>query len=188
MGKSRWGAAVVLSSLFSIPVSVATDLLSVAAFSEYVQSQTESQQERPQFRGFLPLTNFYSTPRPLPFGQPGELIRSEEFDEYQLPEGVSAFRILYHSRSASGRDVAASGVVLTPDQPPPTGGWPVIAWAHGFTGIARHCAPSLMRNLNDGPFLTHMSSWVMPWWQQTTRDWEQISGTRPSICNRMRRT
>ncbi len=63
-------------------------------------------------------------------------------------------RILYHSRDSSGQDVAASGVVLTPDQPPPAGGWPVIAWAHGFTGIARRCAPSLMRNLNEGPFLS----------------------------------
>jgi len=82
------------------------------------------------------------------------LIRSEEFYEYQLPEGVSASRILYHSRSASGMDVATSGVILTPDQPPPAGGWPVIAWAHGFTGVARQCAPSLMRNLNEGPFLS----------------------------------
>ena len=82
------------------------------------------------------------------------MIRSEEFYEYQLPEEVSASRILYHSRSASGADVAASGVVLTPDQPPPAGGWPIIAWAHGFTGVARQCAPSLMRNLNEGPFLS----------------------------------
>ena len=154
MGKSALVRRSCSILLFSIAVSVATDLLSLAAFTEYVQSQTESQRDRPQFRVFLPLTNFYSTPRPLPSGQPGELIRSEEFDEYQLPEGVSAFRILYHSRSASGSDVAASGVVLTPDQPPPAAGWPVIAWAHGFTGIARHCAPSLMRNLNEGPFLS----------------------------------
>jgi alpha-beta hydrolase superfamily lysophospholipase len=81
-------------------------------------------------------------------------MRSEGFDEYQLPEGVSAFRILYHSRSADGEDVAASGVVLLPDEPPPAGGWPVIAWAHSFTGTARRCAPSLMRNLNEGPFLS----------------------------------
>ncbi|MGH9502572.1 MAG: alpha/beta hydrolase [Terriglobales bacterium] len=82
------------------------------------------------------------------------MIRSEEFDEYQLPEGVSAVRILYHSRSANGEDVAATGVVLTPDEKPPSEGWPVIAWAHGFTGIARQCSPSLMRNLNEGPFLS----------------------------------
>jgi alpha-beta hydrolase superfamily lysophospholipase len=138
---------------FSIAAGAASALTAVPAIAESVGGQTESQTERHHFRGFLPLTSFYSTPTPLPRGQPGELIRAAEFDEYQLPEGVSASRILYHSRSASGKDVAASGVVLTPDQAPPAGGWPIIAWAHGFTGIARHCAPSLMRNLNEGPFL-----------------------------------
>jgi acetyl esterase/lipase len=140
--------------LISIAVGVAAEVPPVAAFAQSAQSQTETRADRPEFRRLLPLTTFYTTPSPLPAGQPGELIRSEEFDEYQLPEGVSAFRILYHSRSAGGMDVAASGVVLTPDPPPPTGGWPVIAWAHGFTGTARQCAPSLMRNLNEGPFLS----------------------------------
>ena len=29
-----------------------------------------------------------------------------------------------------------------------------MAWAHGATGVARPCAPSLMRNLGHGPFLS----------------------------------
>ena len=103
----------------------------------------------------LPLTKFYDTPHPLPAGKPGELIRSESFDEYELPPEVSAVRILYHSRSASGEDVATSGVVLVPSEgKPPAGGWPIIAWAHGATGVARVCAPSLMRNVGHGPFLS----------------------------------
>jgi len=103
----------------------------------------------------LPLTRFYDTSHPLPAGKPGELIRSESFVEYELPPEVSAVRILYHSRSASGEDVATSGVVLIPsEQKPPAGGWPVIAWAHGATGVARVCAPSLMRNVGHGPFLS----------------------------------
>jgi len=102
----------------------------------------------------LPLTRFYDTPRPLPSGKPGELIRSELFEEYEIPLSVSAVRILYHSRSATGEDVSASGVVLIPyEKNPPPGGWPIIAWAHGATGVARSCAPSLMRNLGHGPFL-----------------------------------
>ena len=88
--------------LFGIVAGVAAALAPAAAVAASAQGQTESQTDRHQFRGFLPLTVFYSTPSPLPPGQPGELIRSEEFDEYQLPEGVSAFRILYHSRSSSG--------------------------------------------------------------------------------------
>jgi len=103
----------------------------------------------------LPITKFYDAPSPLPAGKPGELIRSEEFDRYELPETVSAVRILYHSRSAVGQDVAASGIVLFPyDKKPPAGGWPVITWAHGASGVARSCAPSLMRNVGNGPFLS----------------------------------
>jgi acetyl esterase/lipase len=102
----------------------------------------------------LPLTKFYETPNPLPSGKPGDLIRSQPFDEYEVPPSVSAVRILYHSRSAAGEDVAASGVVLFPyDKKPPAGGWPVIAWGHAATGVARQCAPSLMRNVGHGPFL-----------------------------------
>ncbi len=102
----------------------------------------------------LPLTDFYATPDPLPAGKPGELIRSEPFYEYRLFYDISAVRILYHSRSPSGQDVAVSGVVLLPEKTPPSGGWPVIAWAHEFTGSARLCAPSLISNLNDGPLLS----------------------------------
>ena len=102
----------------------------------------------------LPITKFYNTPDPLPAGHPGDLIRSQQFDEYELPTSVSTVRILYHSRSASGHDVAVSGVVVYPyGKKPPARGWPVIAWAHGTNGVGLRCAPSLTRNLEHGPFL-----------------------------------
>jgi len=101
----------------------------------------------------LPLTSFYDTPHPLPVGKPGELIRSEPINQYSLPYELSAWRIVYHSRTLGGKDVAVSGVVLIPDGKPPAGGWPVIAWAHEFRGEARQCAPSLIRNLGVGPLL-----------------------------------
>jgi len=108
---------------------------------------------RSQIIHSFPLTMFYNTPDPLPAGKPGDLIRSREFDQYDLPVDVLAVRILYHSRSAKGEDVAASGVVLYPDKKAPAGGWPVIAWAHDLNGVARSCAPSLARNLRSGSFL-----------------------------------
>ncbi len=128
----------------------------ILAFTSNLFGQTEpsapNQSLRPM-RG-LPITKFYETPNPFPPGQPGDLIRSQSFDAYELPSSVSAVRILYHSRSAAGEDVAASGVVLFPyDRKPLSGGWPVIAWAHGDIGVARSCAPSLMRNVGHGPFL-----------------------------------
>jgi hypothetical protein len=128
--------------------------ISIGLEGAMAQAQATASAKRPDILRSFPLTKFYDTPDPLPPGEPGELIRSTEFEEYDLPPGVSAIRLLYHSRSASGDDVAASGVVLFPDDKPPAGGWPVIAWAHGWSGVARPCAPSLARNLQHGPFLS----------------------------------
>lgn len=119
-----------------------------------VSSSQPAKADKPQIRWTFPLTEFYSTPKPFPRGNPGELIRAEEFAEYALPSGVLAVRFLYHSRSATEQDVATSGVVLYPEQKPPLSGWPVIAWAHDLNGVARQCAPSLARNLEHGPFLS----------------------------------
>jgi hypothetical protein len=136
----------------SLVVTVAILFVTNPAFS---QAPAPAPLKRSQILHTLPLTKFYDTPHPLPAGKPGELIRSEPFDEYELPPEVSAIRILYHSRSASGEDVGTSGVVLLPsEKKPPAGGWPVIAWAHETTGVSRQCAPSLMRNVGHGPFLS----------------------------------
>src|SRR5713101_2916464 len=119
----------------------------------FAQAQTTTPAKGIRPPATLPLTSFYDTPHPLPPGKPGELIRSEPIDQYNLPYELSALRILYHSRTTNGEDVAVSAVVLIPDGKPPAGGWPVIAWAHEFRGMARQCAPSLMKNLGAGPIL-----------------------------------
>ena len=98
----------------------------------------------------LPITDFYSTPRNLSATKPGELLRKESFTGYSLPKGATAVRILYHSLDATGGNVATSGVVLIPAGTPPATGWPIIAWAHGTSGVARLCAPSAMKDVYYG--------------------------------------
>jgi hypothetical protein len=128
--------------------------ITVAILFAVTPVSAQAPAKRSEILRTLPLTSFYDTPHPLPLGKLGELIRSEPFEEYELPPEVSAVRIFYHSRSATG-NVATSGVVLTPsERKPPADGWPVIAWAHGADGVGRACAPSLMRNLGHGPFLS----------------------------------
>ncbi len=136
--------------------AIATCLMAVTPLETgRAVAQTQVPATKSEIRRTLPLTSFYDTPNPLPAGKPGELIRSQPFEEYALPAGVSAVRILYHSRSATREDVAASGVVLFPEEEtPPAGGFPIIAWAHGSIGVARQCAPSLMRNVYAGSFLS----------------------------------
>ena len=92
-------------------------------------------------------------PEPLPPGEPGEIIDIEELD---LGADFVGYRILYHSRSLRGDDIAVSGFVATPAGEPPPGGWPLVAFAHGTTGLADICAPSHEAEeliTEDGPYL-----------------------------------
>ena len=98
----------------------------------------------------LPLTSFYDAAENLSRNTPGNLLRSEASADYQLPAGASAVRILYQSLDAAGSPVAASAAVLVPAGQKPAAGWPVIAWAHGTSGVARQCAPSAMKNVYYG--------------------------------------
>lgn len=97
----------------------------------------------------LPRTALYETPA-LSGSKPGALLRRESFAGYAVPSGATAVRILYHSLSSDGAQVATSAVVLIPPGPAPAGGWPVIAWAHGTSGVARMCAPSLQKDMEYG--------------------------------------
>jgi len=96
----------------------------------------------------LPATPLYSNSA-LGTSRPGDLLAQEPVTSYSLPVG-SAVRIAYHSRDAADHDVPATAAVLIPVGEAPAGGWPVIAWGHGTSGVARQCAPSLMKDVYYG--------------------------------------
>ncbi|MET3820616.1 pimeloyl-ACP methyl ester carboxylesterase [Burkholderia sp. PvR073] len=95
----------------------------------------------------LTVTPFYIKPASEPPARPGTLVRAEPATDFALPPGVTATRILYHTRTADDTDTLATGVVLVPYGHPPPGGWPLLAWSHGTSGVAMSCAPSLMKSL-----------------------------------------
>jgi alpha-beta hydrolase superfamily lysophospholipase len=87
------------------------------------------------------LPAFYGVPDPLPAGKPGEVIKSEPVTVPALHGTMQ--RVMYHSQSIQGKDIPVTGLIAVPSAPPPPGGYPVISWAHGTTGIADTCAPSV---------------------------------------------
>lgn len=90
------------------------------------------------------LAGFYKVPAPLGPAPPGAIIRSSVIRTAgPLPTGATAYRVLYHSESDAGGDIAVSGMVIVPGGHPPAGGFPIVSWAHGTTGVADQCAPSL---------------------------------------------
>ena len=87
---------------------------------------------------------FYQTPDPLVASPPGTVIRAERIvGQVGLPPLAVAYRVLYHSESITGADIAVSGTVTIPGQPSPAGGYPIATWAHATDGLADQCAPSI---------------------------------------------
>lgn len=52
--------------------------------------------------------------------------------------------LLTHTMPAiAGGETQATSLLIVPDGTPPAGGWPLVAWAHGTTSVAKSsCAPS----------------------------------------------
>jgi len=100
-------------------------------------------------------TAFYAPPSPLMPAAPGTLIRAVKVTGVPgVPTGATVWRILYHSTTIYGADEAESGYVIAPSVPAPPGGHPVIAWAHGTSGFAAQCGPSLFTSSGgSGPYL-----------------------------------
>jgi hypothetical protein len=92
--------------------------------------------------------DFYTPPSPLSSAPPGTVIRSQPL-ALGGPGATApphhAWRVMYHSRDAHGRDIAVTGTVLTP-----TAAWdtatrgprPYISFGVGTQGLGHQCAPS----------------------------------------------
>jgi dienelactone hydrolase len=85
---------------------------------------------------------FYQPPKGIP-KQHGTLIWARKATGLvPLADAKYTQLVLYSSRTPQGAKDAISGSVSVPKGKPPKGGWPVITWAHGTTGVADICAPS----------------------------------------------
>ena len=161
-----------------IVVLSATSLLAVCT------SASASNPSRPRGVAVVPdtatahgPTSFYEPPDPLPPARPGTLIRD------QIVTGVpgittddTLWRILYHSRTIAGGDIAVSGYVVVPSAPVPRDGYPILSWAHGTTGAATKCAPSLFNALEgEGPYLVpDITKYLKAGWLIAATDYQGL--------------
>ena len=84
---------------------------------------------------------FYDTPSDVDTARPGTVMRSEPVADARV-SGAQVSRLLYASTGLDGAPIAVSGAVIVPDRRSQRDA-PVVAWAHGTTGIDPRCAPSL---------------------------------------------
>lgn len=108
--------------------------------------------------------SFYSAPHPERAAA-GTLIKSEAFTA-AIPAGAKGWRILYVTTRGDKRSLA-SAVVVAPERA--RAELPVVAWAHGTTGIAAGCAPSLLEKPFDN--VPDMAAIVREGWAYVGADY-----------------
>lgn len=145
-------------------------------------------------RAFPEPDAFYSVPPTLP-AEPGRLLRSEPF-ERQVPEGARAWRILYTTTLADGAPAVASGIVVAPSGSAVAAGnaenavntsnpesattaTPLVAWAHGTTGWASRCAPSLLEQPFESGALFVLDQVVANGWSLVATDYTGLGTPGP---------
>jgi pimeloyl-ACP methyl ester carboxylesterase len=113
-------------------------------------------------RAQVALPPFYVAASKLkPEGKLGQVLKREPVTT-SVP-GAKAWRIVYVSSDAAGRKTLSTALVVAPVGAAPKAGRPVVAWAHGTTGIAQNCGPSQLlepaQPLNEY-FLVGGNSWT----------------------------
>jgi hypothetical protein len=98
---------------------------------------------------------FYDPPKHFPKGTGKAIWARKAGGLVPLENAAKTKLILYTSTDPHGDRTAVSGSVSVPRGKPPKGGWPLITYAHGTTGVADVCAPS--RNATGGPVVPYVS-------------------------------
>ncbi|HET6309211.1 MAG TPA: lipase family protein [Rhodopila sp.] len=132
------------------------------------------------------MSAFYSWSGDVP-ATPGRMLRSETLDPVLGLAGAGEQRRILYT-STDGRDgktpVVVSGAYFVPRGTPPAGGWPLVAWAHGTTGVADICAPSWnMRSKRDA---TYLNAWLGQGYAIVATDYQGLGtpGPHPYLLTR----
>jgi pimeloyl-ACP methyl ester carboxylesterase len=95
--------------------------------------------------------SFYQQPKHLARYSVGTVIKSQPAKKVDpaVQQAGKLLRFMYRSEDATGAPRAETGVIIVPHGRAPSGGWPVVAWDHGTTGVGPACAPSRVPLLGD---------------------------------------
>ena len=87
------------------------------------------------------LDAFYATPTGIEAAEPGTLLRIESLSDVDVPGGAG-YRLLYRTERPDGSAAVSGAMAFVPVAPAPSGGRPILAFAHGTVGQGDACAPS----------------------------------------------
>lgn len=134
---------------------------------------------------------FYSPPKKMPAGHGRLIWQRKAGGSVPLKAAAVNKLVLYTSTSPSGKRVAVSGSVSVPKGKAPRGGWPIVSYGHGTTGIADKCAPS--RNRKGGvadPYISYtdpvMNQWLRAGYAVARSDYQGLGtpGAHPFLVGK----
>jgi pimeloyl-ACP methyl ester carboxylesterase len=93
----------------------------------------------------------------------------------RLSAGARTWLVLYRSTSLDGRPIAVSGSISIPRGTPPRGGWPVVSWAPGTTGVAARCAATRIPGSEAVNYVVpELNSWLRRGYAVLRTDYEGL--------------
>lgn len=176
--RRRW-TAIAATALLAVGSAACSSAKSSPRAVKDDSTTVTTTQAKPTTTAAAADGDFYAVPDPLPPGEPGDVIKSEPVDVPGL--NGEAYRVMYHSQSLEGDDIAVTGLVGVPKAAPPVDGFPVVSWAHGTTGIADACAPS--KTPTDANFLAVGNQLIGQGYVAVATDYEGLGtpGRHPYI-------
>jgi alpha-beta hydrolase superfamily lysophospholipase len=150
-------------------------LVTVAALAAFADIALRDEPSAPPEPGA-----FYDPPHPLPSGTPGTLLRAQAVED--PPAGTLGFRILYRSRSRTGKPAALSALLFVPRRPPPPSRRDIVAVTHPTVGVARRCAVSFDRTT--WPLIAGLQQFIAAGDAVVVPDFEGLGtrGTHPYLA------
>jgi pimeloyl-ACP methyl ester carboxylesterase len=166
--------------MLTVAVAVAVAVAVVAGFLATATAASAADlRARPVLTGPAGAA-FYTPPHHLPVGGHGTLIWSRPFSGSVAVKGAVNTLLLYEQVGIDGKLVATSGFLAVPKGPRPKGGWPIVSWAHGTTGIADSCAPT--RNDSENDQITNgelLDRWLARGYAVVRTDYEGLGTPGP---------
>ncbi len=103
-----------------------------------------------------------------------------------LPGAAATFSVRYVSTDDSGNRIVVTGLISLPRGFAPRGGWPVLSWAHGTTGVIPACQPSQdtatgMDHDYLGRIDLSLTSWVSQSYVVAQTDYASYNGIQPYL-------
>ena len=92
---------------------------------------------------------------------PGVVVSASPLDhKLWIPGASRAFKLKYVTTDPFGERAFSTGTVFLPKGKAPRGGWPVISWAHGTSGLGDSCAPSRVGPALPARDFPYLANWI----------------------------